>query len=150
MTLSQPRTFRLPTSPVARYATLVFLLAAGLIGTVTFALDRSARTSTWREHSVALAGGAQVGASSFESLHTSLRIEATQMATSLSLQRAIVQHDDVALRRIAAARHARIDSAAGRSAPFLPDSGSSRPPASPTAPIASPPFHSRSRSTAGS
>ena len=85
MTLSRPRTFRLPTSPVARYATLVFLLAAGLIGTVTFALDRSARTSTWREHSVALAGGAQVGASSFESLHTSLRIEATQMATSLSL-----------------------------------------------------------------
>ena len=89
---------------------LVFLLAAGLIGTVTFALDRSARSSTWREHSVALAGGAQVGASSFESLHTSLRIEATQMATSLALQRAIVQHDDIALRRIAAARHARIDS----------------------------------------
>ena len=119
MTLSHPRTFRLPTSPVARYATLVFLLAAGLIGTVTFALDRSARSSTWREHSVALAGGAQVGASSFESLHTSLRIEATQMATSLSLQRAIVQHDDVALRRIAAARHARID-LGGRSIGTLP------------------------------
>ena len=119
MTLSNPRTFRLPTSPVARYATLVFLLAAGLIGTVTFALDRSARSSTWREHSVALAGGAQVGASSFESLHTSLRIEATQMATSLSLQRAIVQHDDAALRRIAAARHARID-LGGRSIGTLP------------------------------
>ena len=109
MMLSRPRTLRLAASPVARYATLVFLLAAGLIGTVTFALDRSARNSTWREHSVALAGGAQVGASSFESLHTSLRIEATQRATSLSLQRAIVQHDDSALRRIAAARHARID-----------------------------------------
>ena len=119
MTLSQPRTFRLSTSPVARYASLVFLLAAGLIGTVTFALDRSARSSTWREHSVALAGGAQVGASSFESLHTSLRIEATQMATSLSLQRAIVQHDDIALRRIAAARHARID-LGGRSIGSLP------------------------------
>ena len=147
----QPRTFRLPTSPVARYATLVFLLAAGLIGTVTFALDRSARSSTWREHSVALAGGAQVGASSFESLHTSLRIEATQMATSLSLQRAIVQHDDAALRRIAAARHARID-LGGRSIGTLPAGrrGSSRPRASPTARIVSPPSRSRSRSTAGS
>jgi diguanylate cyclase (GGDEF)-like protein len=109
MMLSRPRTLRLAGSPVVRYATLVFLLAAGLIGTVTFALDRSARNSTWREHSVALAGGAQVGASSFESLHTSLRIEATQMATSLALQRAIVQRDDSALRRIAVARHARID-----------------------------------------
>ncbi len=117
MALRNSGTFRL--SPVARYATLVFLLAAGLIGTVTFALDRSARGSTWREHSVALAGGAQVGASSFESLHTSLRIEATQMATSLALQRAIVQHDDAALRRIATARHARID-LGGRAIGTLP------------------------------
>jgi len=117
--LSRARTLRVPASPVARYATLVFLLAAGLIGTVTFALDRSARNSTWREHSVALAGGAQVGASSFQSLHTSLRIEATQLATSLALQRAIVRHDSVALRRIAAARHARID-IGGRSIGTLP------------------------------
>ena len=149
MMLSRPRTLRLAASPVARYATLVFLLAAGLIGTVTFALDRSARNSTWREHSVALAGGAQVGASSFESLHTSLRIEATQMATSLSLQRAIVQHDDSALRRIAAARHARIDLGARSIGTLPPASGSSRPPASPTASAASPPSRSRSRSTAG-
>src|SRR3954454_5450322 len=119
MMLSAARTLRLPASPVARYATLVFLLAAALIGTVTFALDRSARNSTWREHSVALAGGAQVGASSFASLHTRLRIEATQMATSLAMQRAIVRHDAAALRRIAAARHARID-LGGRSIGTLP------------------------------
>jgi diguanylate cyclase (GGDEF)-like protein len=49
-----------------------------------------------------------VGASSFESLRANLRVQATQLATSLPLQRAVVTSDDAALRRIAQSRHARI------------------------------------------
>ena len=102
------RTVRLPATPVARYATLVFVLAAVLVGAVTFVLDRTARNSTWREQAAALAGGARVGASSFESLHANLRIQATQIATSLPLQRAVVAKDAPALRRIAVSRGVRI------------------------------------------
>ena len=43
MMLSRPRTLRLAGSPVVRYATLVFLLAAGLIGTVTFSRPKRAQ-----------------------------------------------------------------------------------------------------------
>ena len=105
----RPRARQLAATPVARYAVLVFLLAAGLVVTVAVALDRNARRSSWQEHTTALAGGARVGASSFESLRANLRVEATQLATSLPLQRAVVTGDDAEVRRIADLRHARID-----------------------------------------
>ncbi len=105
----QPRTRQLAATPVARYAVLVFLLAAALVVTVAVALDRNARRSSWQEHTTALAGGARVGASSFESLRANLRVQATQLATSLPLQRAVVTGNEAELRRIAEARHARID-----------------------------------------
>lgn len=105
----RPRARQLAATPVARYAVLVFLLAAALVVTVAVALDRNARRSSWQEHTTALAGGARVGASSFESLRANLRVQATQLATSLPLQRAVVTGNEAELRRIAESRHARIN-----------------------------------------
>ena len=105
----QPRARQLAATPVARYAVLVFLLAAALVVAVAVTLDRNAHRSSWQEHTTALAGGARVGASSFGSLRANLRVQATQLATSLPLQRAVVTRNDADLRRIADTRHARID-----------------------------------------
>ena len=105
----RPRARQLAATPVARYTVLVFLLAAAMIVAVAVTLDRNARHSSWQEHTTALAGGARVGASSFESLRANLRVQATQLATSLPLQRAVVTGNEAELRRIADARHARID-----------------------------------------
>ncbi|NUT55117.1 MAG: GGDEF domain-containing protein [Thermoleophilia bacterium] len=88
---------------------LVFVLAAALVVTVAVALDRNARQSSWKEHTTALAGGARVGASSFESLRANLKVQATQLATSLPLQRAVVTGNEAELRRIAETRRARIN-----------------------------------------
>lgn len=103
------RARQLAGTPVARYAVLVFLLAAALVVTVAVSLDRNARRSSWQEHSTALAGGARVGASAFESLRANLRVQATQLATSLPLQRAVVLNDEPELRRLADSRRARIN-----------------------------------------
>ena len=115
----RPRDRQLAATPVARYAVLVFLLAAALVVTVALSLDRNARRSAWQEHTTALAGAARVGASSFDSLRANLRVRATQLATSLPLQRAVVLGDEAELRRIAAERQARIDRL-GRSVGTLP------------------------------
>jgi diguanylate cyclase (GGDEF)-like protein len=115
---SRPRMGQLAT-PVARYAVLVFALAAVFVVMVAATLDRNARSSAWQEHTTALAGGARVGASSFDSLRANLRVRATQLATSLPLQRAVVLGDEAALRRISDERRARIDRA-GRSIGTLP------------------------------
>ena len=110
---------RLAVTPVTRYAVLVFLLAAALVVTVAAALDRNARTSSWQEHTTALAGGARVGASAFDSLRANLRVRATTLATSLPLQRAVVTGDEAELRRIAGERRARIG-LSGRTVDALP------------------------------
>ena len=103
-----PREFRHDT-PVVRYAVLVFLLIAALVGAVSWTLDRNGRRSNWQEHSTALSGGARVAASTFGTLRADLRVQASQLATSLPLQRAVVTNNEQALREIAATRHARID-----------------------------------------
>ena len=100
---------QLAATPVARYAVLVFLLAAGLIVTAAISLDRNARRSSWQEHTTALAGGARVGASTFDSLKANLSVQATQLATSLPLQRAVVTGNESELRRIAQSRRARVN-----------------------------------------
>ena len=105
----RPRVRHLAATPVARYAILVFLLAAALIVAVAATLDRNARRSAWQEQSTALAGGALIGASSFDSLRANLRVRATQLATSLPLQGAVVTGDVAELRRIAGERQARVD-----------------------------------------
>lgn len=113
------RARQLATTPVARYAVLVFLLAAGLVVTVAVALDRNARRSSWQEHTTALSGAARVGSSAFDSLRANLRVQATQLATSLPLQRAVVTGDEAELRRIAELRHARVN-LGGRTIGSLP------------------------------
>src|SRR3990170_319374 len=109
-----PREFRHGT-PVVRYAFLVFLLIAALVGTVSWTLDRNGRQSNWQEHSTALNAGARVAASTFGTLRADLRVQASELATSLALQRAVVANDRRALGEIAATRHARIDLREGRS-----------------------------------
>jgi diguanylate cyclase (GGDEF)-like protein len=115
----RPRDRRLAATPVTRYAVLVFLLAAALIVVVAVTLDRNARRSASQEHTTALAGAARVGASSFDALRANLRVRATQLATSLPLQRAVVLGDEAELRRIAGERQARIVRP-GRSVGTLP------------------------------
>jgi diguanylate cyclase (GGDEF)-like protein len=107
------REFRRGT-PVVRYAVLVFLLIAALVGTVSWTLDRNGRQSNWQEHSTALNAGARVAASTFGTLRADLRVQASELATSLPLQRAVLTNDQSALREIAATRHARIDLRDGR------------------------------------
>jgi diguanylate cyclase (GGDEF)-like protein len=104
----RPRVRQLAATPVARYAVLVFLLATALVVTVALTLDRNARRSAWQEHTTALAGGARVGSSSFDSLRANLRVRATQLATSLPLQRAVVTDDAAELRRIVGERQALV------------------------------------------
>jgi len=101
-------------TPVVRYAALVFLLIAALVGTVSWTLDRNGPRSNWQEHSTALNAGARVAASTFKTLRADLRVQASELATSLPLQRAVVTNDQRALREIAATRHARIDLRDGR------------------------------------
>jgi diguanylate cyclase (GGDEF)-like protein len=94
--------------PVIRYAVLLFLLTAALVVAVAVALDRNAERSTWQQNTTALAGGAHVGASAFGALRSNLRVEVSQLATSLPLQRAIVTQNKAQLQQIAAKHHARI------------------------------------------
>ncbi|MDX6543960.1 MAG: hypothetical protein QOK32_1563, partial [Gaiellaceae bacterium] len=90
---------------VALYAAMLFLLAAALIAAVSVTLIRNAERGARRESTAELSGGARVGASSFGTLRANLRVQASQLATSLPLQRAVVRHDELELRRIARARH---------------------------------------------
>ncbi len=108
-----PRELRHGT-PVVRYAVLVFLLIAALVGTVSWTLDRNGRRSNWQEHGTALNAGARVAASTFKTLRADLRVQASELATSLPLQRAVITNDQQALRELAATRHARIDLRDGR------------------------------------
>jgi len=94
--------------PVTRYAVLLFLLTAALIAAVAITLVRNAKSSTWQQNETALAGSARVGASSFGTLRSNLRVQASQLATSLTLQRAVVTQDEAALESIAASHHAQI------------------------------------------
>jgi diguanylate cyclase (GGDEF)-like protein len=94
--------------PVTRYAVMLFLLTAALTTAVALTLVRNAHRSQWQQNTTALAGGARVSASSFGTLRSTLRVQASQLATSLELQRAVVTQNEGDLQRIAATRHARI------------------------------------------
>jgi diguanylate cyclase (GGDEF)-like protein len=102
----RPARLRLP-SPVFRAAGLVFLLFAVLIGAVAFSLDRSARRSSWDQAVAELGSGARVASAAFRADQSNLRVQASELATSLPLQRAVLLGDRAALRRLAAQHHAR-------------------------------------------
>ena len=106
--------------PVVRYAVVLFAATAAVIIAVAVTLDQNASSSNWQQSRTALTGGAHVGASAFGTLRSNLRVQVSQLATSLSLQRAIVTQNHAALRSIARAKHARItlrDGAIGTLAP---------------------------------
>ena len=100
--------------PVVRYAVLLFVLVVALVAAVAVTLDRNAERSTWQQNTTALSGGARVGASAFGTLRSNLRVQVSQLATSLRLQRAVVARNQAQLRRIAEEHHAQI-SVRGRS-----------------------------------
>jgi diguanylate cyclase (GGDEF)-like protein len=99
--------------PVVRYAVVLFVVTAAIVVAIAVTLDRNASRSNWQQSKTALTGGAHVGASAFGTLRSNLRVQVSQLATSLELQRAVLLHNDSAIRAIARARHARI-SLAGR------------------------------------
>jgi diguanylate cyclase (GGDEF)-like protein len=94
--------------PVVRFAVVLFAVTAAVIVAVAVTLERNASRSNWQQSRTALVGGAHVGASAFGTLRSDLRVQVSQLATSLSLQRAIVTQDSALLHSIARAKHARI------------------------------------------
>src|SRR5438105_15462187 len=94
--------------PVIRYAVLLFLLVAALVVAVAVTPKRSAQRGTWEPSTTALGGGAHVGASAFDALRSNLRVRASQLATSLPLQRAVIARDEAGMRRMATAHEAQI------------------------------------------
>ncbi len=94
--------------PIFRYAVVLFGATAAVIIAVAVTLDRNSSSSNWQQSKTALNGSAHVGASAFGTLRSNLRVQVSQLATSLSLQRAIVTQNQAALRSIARAKHARI------------------------------------------
>ncbi len=93
---------------VVRFAVVLFAVTATVVVTLAVTLDRNASRSNWQQSRTALAGGAHVGASAFGTMRSNLRVQVSQLATSLALQSAIVREDDRAIRTIARARHAQI------------------------------------------
>jgi diguanylate cyclase (GGDEF)-like protein len=94
--------------PVKRYAVLLFLLTAILTAVVAVVLVKNAKHSTWEQNATALSGGAHVGASAFGTLQSNLRVQASQLAASLDLQRAVITRNKADLERIATDQHALI------------------------------------------
>jgi diguanylate cyclase (GGDEF)-like protein len=94
---------------VVRGAVVVFLLAAALIGAVAFLLDRSAQRSNANEASTQLASAARVAASTVATMHANLGARAAALATSESLQLAVVRHEANRVAAIARTHGAVID-----------------------------------------
>src|SRR5450830_321621 len=106
--IPRPQTKQPDRLPVTRYAVLLFLLTVALTSAVAVTLVRNADRSTWQQNATALAGGARLGGSSFGALRSNLRVKASQLATSLELQRAVVTQNEAELKHIATINHARI------------------------------------------
>lgn len=94
--------------PVVAYAAVLFVLATVLVAVVSLTLDRNARSSDSNQAGAALAGAARVAGASVDNLRSNLRVNVSQLATSLPLQRAIVAGDRAALEQFAKSRHAEI------------------------------------------
>lgn len=93
---------------VVRGAVVVFLLAAVAIGGVTYLLDRGARRANANEASTQLAGAARVAATTIATMRANLATRAATLATSESLQLAVVRHELPRVARIAHRHAARI------------------------------------------
>ena len=73
-----------------------------------FSLDRNARHSGWEQAVSELGSGSRVASAAFRADQANLRVQASELATSLPLQRAVIHHDRAALGRLAAKNRARI------------------------------------------
>lgn len=94
--------------PVVRAGVFVFLIVCTLIFAVVLTLSRNADRTNRQQVATELASGARVASSSFTAIRANLRARASQLATSLDLQRAIVADDAAAVKRIAVSHHAQI------------------------------------------
>jgi len=79
---------------------MLFLLTAILTGIVAVVLVKHAKRSTWQQNATALSGGAHVGASAFGTLQSNLRVQASQLAASLELQRAVITPDEILISKL--------------------------------------------------
>ena len=87
--------------PVIRTAFFLFLLVAALLAAIVVTLSRNASRTNTQQVATELASGARVAVSSFGAVRADLRAQASQLATSLDLQRAIVANDRGQIARIA-------------------------------------------------
>src|SRR5206468_1861211 len=95
-------------SAVARAAIIVFGLTLALVGAVVFTLDRSARQSNRDRMTSELAASAHVAVAAFATVRADLRTRAGQLATSLPVQRAVLERNAAAVTQIARANRAKI------------------------------------------
>ncbi len=93
---------------VIRAGLLVFVLTAALVAAVVVSLDRGARRSAVQQQSAQLAGAARVSVSALAALRAELRAQAGELASSLPLQRALLNGDHAALSRIARTHRAQV------------------------------------------
>jgi diguanylate cyclase (GGDEF)-like protein len=94
--------------PVIRTAFFLFLLVVGLLAAIVFTLSRNASRTNTQQVATELASSARVAVSSLGAVRADLRAQASQLATSLDLQRAIVANDRSQIARIAKTHRARI------------------------------------------
>jgi diguanylate cyclase (GGDEF)-like protein len=93
---------------VFRAAAVVFLACCVLIAAVVFTLDVNARRSNVEQAATELASSARVAASTFSTMHANLRTRVGELASSMSLQEAVVRKNGVRIRAVALAHNARV------------------------------------------
>ena len=93
---------------VTRAALAVFLLFAALTAAIVFTLDLSARRSNNQEASTELASSARVAGSTFSTMHANLRARVGEVASSSTLQQALLHRNTRGLRAFARSHQARI------------------------------------------
>ena len=95
-------------APVLRYAILVVVLVGALIAGIVFVLNRNQTRNEWQQSMTQLVSASHVATSSFETARAELRARTSQVASSLVVQRAVVEKNGPALKQIAASEQARI------------------------------------------
>jgi diguanylate cyclase (GGDEF)-like protein len=93
---------------VTRAALAVFLLFAALTAAIVFTLDLSARRSNNQEASTELVSSARVAGSTFSTMHANLRARVGEVASSSTLQQALLHRNTRGLRAFARSHQARI------------------------------------------
>ena len=93
---------------LVRAAAVVFIVIAALLGLVLFAVDRNARASNVHQAHTDLASAARVAAADVSTIRANLRAHAAEVASSDSVQRAVLSGDTKAIVAVARRHHAQI------------------------------------------